>query len=91
MELVRTLGSLGEISLNHGLPARADSFFSEILRLGASGAIDLRPEEAAQAFTIERAGPAATRGLSVEARHPLPAPVGRFRGLRPARTFERPW
>jgi tetratricopeptide (TPR) repeat protein len=52
MYLVRTLGSLGEINLRHGQLDRADGFFSEILRLDASGDIDLRPEEGALAYAL---------------------------------------
>ncbi|MBQ38304.1 MAG: hypothetical protein CME04_18120 [Gemmatimonadaceae bacterium] len=54
--LVRTLGTLSEISLNRGLLDRADSLLNHILELDASGAIDLRPEEATLAFTMQGLG-----------------------------------
>ncbi len=54
--LVRTLGTLGEISLNRGQLARADSFLSRVLELDASGAVDLRPEEAILAHTMQGLG-----------------------------------
>lgn len=66
--LVRTLGTLAEISLNRGLLARADSFLSRILELDASGAVDLRPEEAILAYTVQGLGDVlAARGHSARA------------------------
>ena len=50
--LARNLGSLGEISLRLGKVDRADSCWSEVLRLGEAGLVDLLPEERTLAYTL---------------------------------------
>jgi serine/threonine-protein kinase len=52
MALVRTLGSLGEISLGLGELAAAQRSFEQILDLGRTGVVDLRPEEAALGYAL---------------------------------------
>ena len=58
MVVARTLGSLGQINLNRGEFAQADSFFNGILELDRGGWVDLRPEEPALAHALQgRADP----------------------------------
>jgi tetratricopeptide (TPR) repeat protein len=63
MVVARTLGSLGQINLNRGEFAQADSFFNGILELDRGGRVDLRPEEPALAYALQgRAEVLAARG-----------------------------
>ena len=52
LAVARTLGSLAEISLRLGRVDRADSCWSEVLRLGEAGLVDLLPEDRTIAYTL---------------------------------------